>query len=104
MGLIANALRDRLIAVYGTWLEQDDLGRRYVGLCGPESDHGATSVRQFLEELVRTSSGPRPSLIDRPHSTIPTAPCFNCFAARLSFGRALADSSKRWPCRRCAFW
>jgi hypothetical protein len=72
--MIANALRDRLIAVYGTWLEQDDLGRRYVGLCGPESDHGATSVRQFLEELVRTSSGPkafldRPTALDHPDST-----------------------------------
>ena len=73
--MIANALRDRLMAVYGTWLEQDDLGRRYVGLCGPESDHGATSVRQFLEELVRTSSGPkavleRPTALDHPDSTL----------------------------------
>jgi len=73
--MIANALRDRLIAVYGTWLEQDDLGRRYVGVSGPESDHGATSVRQFLEELVRTSSGPkalleRPAALDHPDSTL----------------------------------
>lgn len=73
--MIGQALRDRLIAVYETWLEQDDLGRRYVGVCDPQSDHGATSVRQLLEELVRSSSGQkamfeRPAALDHPDSTL----------------------------------
>ena len=56
--MIGPALLDRLTAVYAAWLDQDDLGQRYVEVCGSQQDGGATSVRQFLEELLRLSSGP----------------------------------------------
>ena len=56
---------NRLTAVYATWLDEDDLGQRYVEVCGPEQDAGATSVRQFLEDLLRLSSGPD-AQIERP--------------------------------------
>jgi hypothetical protein len=72
--MIEPALLNRLIAVYATWLEEDDLGQRYVEVCSPGHDAGATSVRQFLEELMRLSSGPdaqieRPAALQHPDST-----------------------------------
>lgn len=72
-GMIEPALRDRLTAVYATWLERDDFGERYVEVLGPQGT-GVTSVRQFLEELLRLSSGPnaqfrRPAALDHPDST-----------------------------------
>lgn len=71
--MIEPALRDRLTTVYATWLERDDFGERYVEVLGPQ-DTGVTSVRQFLEELLRLSSGPnaqikRPAALDHPDST-----------------------------------
>ena len=74
VGMIEPTLRDRLTAVYETWLDQDDFGQRYVEVCGPEQDNGVTSVRQFLEELLRLSSGPnahieRPAALEHPDST-----------------------------------
>jgi hypothetical protein len=67
--------RDRLIATYSTWLDQDDLGQCYVEVCGPAQDIGATSVRQFLADLLRSSCGPdalirRPAALDHPDSTL----------------------------------
>jgi len=56
--MIGPALLNRLTAVYAVWLDQDDLGQRYVEVCSSQQDAGATSVRQFLEELLRLSSGP----------------------------------------------
>ncbi len=73
--MIGPTLRDRLIAVYETWLNQDDFGQRYVEACRPRQDAGVTSVRQFLEELMRLSSGPhaqveRPVALEHPDSTL----------------------------------
>ena len=73
-GMIEPALRDRLTTVYATWLDDDDLGQRYVEVCSPRQDAGVTSVRQFLEELLRLSSGPnpdieRPGALEHPDST-----------------------------------
>ena len=72
--MIEPTLRDRLTAVYETWLNQDDFGQRYVEVCGPAQDNGVTSVRQFLEELLQLSSGPnahieRPAALEHPEST-----------------------------------
>ncbi|MDP1692115.1 MAG: hypothetical protein Q8L49_09250 [Burkholderiaceae bacterium] len=72
--MIEPTLRDRLTAVYETWLDDDDFGHRYVEVCRPERDNGVTSVRQFLEELLRSSSGPnarieRPAALEHPDST-----------------------------------
>ena len=72
--MIEPALRDKLAAVYATWVDQDDFGQRFAQVCGPRQDAGASSVRQFLEELLRTSSGPnalieRPVALDHPDST-----------------------------------
>ena len=69
--MIGPALRDRLTAVYATWLDQDDFGRRYIEACNSQRDVGATSVRQFLEELTRLSLGPtadieRPAALEHP--------------------------------------
>jgi hypothetical protein len=71
---------DRLIATYTTWLDQDDLGQCYVEVCGPAQDIGATSVRQFLADLLRSSWGPdalirRPAALDHPDSTLLQLPC-----------------------------
>ena len=73
-GMIEPALRDRLTTVNATWLDDDDLGQRYVEVCSPRQDAGVTSVRQFLEELLRLSSGPnpdieRPAALEHPDST-----------------------------------
>jgi hypothetical protein len=73
--MIGPALLNRLTAVYATWLDEDDLGQRYVEVCGPEQDAGATSVRQFLEDLLRLSSGPdaqieRPAALAHTDSTL----------------------------------
>lgn len=72
--MIEPALRDRLTTVFATWLERDDFGERYVEVLGP-LDTGVTSVRRFLEELMRLSSGPnaqvkRPAALDHPDSTL----------------------------------
>jgi hypothetical protein len=72
--MIEPTLRDKLTAVYETWLDQDDFGQRYVEVCRPEQDNGVTSVRQFLEELLQLSSGPnahieRPAALEHPNST-----------------------------------
>ena len=72
--MIEPTLRDRLTAVYANWLDQDDFGRRYVEVFSPRQDTGVTSVRQFLEELLRLSSGPnadieRPAALEHPDST-----------------------------------
>jgi hypothetical protein len=66
--------RDRLIAVYATWVDQDDFGQRIAQICRPRQDAGVSSVRQFLEELLQASSGPnalieRPAALDHPDST-----------------------------------
>lgn len=66
---------DRLIAIYAAWLDQDDLGQRYLGTEGDPRDIGATSVRHFLAELLRSSSGPnadihRPAALEHPDSTL----------------------------------
>jgi hypothetical protein len=73
--MIEPTLRDRLTAVYETWLDRDDFGQRYVEACQPGQDIGVTSVRQFLEELLRASSGPqarmeRPAALEHPDSTL----------------------------------
>lgn len=72
--MIEPALRDRLTDVYATWLDDDDLGQRYVEVRSAQQDAGVTSVRQFLEELLRLSSGPtpdieRPAALEHPDST-----------------------------------
>ena len=72
--MIEPPLRDRLIAVYTTWLDQDDFGQRYMAVLSPAQDSTLTSVRQFLEELLRLSSGPnaqieRPAALEHPDST-----------------------------------
>jgi hypothetical protein len=72
--MIGPALLNRLTAAYVGWLDEDDLGQRYVEVCGAEQDAAATSVRVFLEELMRLSSGPgaqfeRPTALDHPDST-----------------------------------
>ncbi len=72
--MIKPALRDRLTTIYATWLDHDDLGQCYVEVCSPQEDAGLTSVRQFLEELLRLSSGPdarieRPAALEHPDST-----------------------------------
>lgn len=74
VGMIEPALRDRLTAVYATWLDQDDFGQRYVQVCGPRQDADVTSVQQFLGELLQLSSGPnahieRPAALEHPDST-----------------------------------
>jgi hypothetical protein len=74
VGMIEPTLRDRLTAVYATWLDQDDFGQRYVEVLSPQQDTGVTSVRHFLEELLRLSSGPnahieRPAALEHPDST-----------------------------------
>ena len=51
VGMIEPTLRDRLTAVYETWLDRDDLGQRYVEVCSHQQDARPTSVRQFLEDL-----------------------------------------------------
>ena len=73
--MIEPTLRDRLVAVYETWLDQDDLGQRYAEVCTLQQDVGPTSVRQFLEELLRLSSGPnaqieRPAALEHADSTL----------------------------------
>ena len=65
VGMIEPALRDRLTAVYSTWLDQDDFGQRYVQVCGPHQDADVTSVQQFLGELLQLSSGPNAHM-ERP--------------------------------------
>jgi len=72
--MIGPALLNRLTAVYAAWLDQDDLGERYVEVCSSEQDAGATSVRQFLGELLRLSSGPDAQIgplaaLEHPDST-----------------------------------
>ena len=72
--MIEPTLRDRLTAVYAAWLDQDDFGQRYVEVFSPRQDTGVISVRQFLEELLRLSSGPnadieRPAALEHPDST-----------------------------------
>jgi hypothetical protein len=67
-------LRDKLTAVYATWLDQDDFGQRYAQVCSPQQDAGVGSVREFLGELLQASSGPnapikRPAALDHPDST-----------------------------------
>ena len=42
--MIEPTLRDTLAAVYATWLDQDDLGQRYVEVFSPQQDPGVTSV------------------------------------------------------------
>ena len=48
--MIEPALLASLTAAYSMWLDEDDFGRRFVEVCGPQQDGGVTSVRQFLEE------------------------------------------------------
>lgn len=72
---LSGGQHDRLIAIYATWLDQDDLGQRYLGTEGDPRDIGATSVRHFLTELLRSSSGPnadirRPAALEHPDSTL----------------------------------
>ena len=72
--MIEPALRDKLTAIYATWLDQDDFGQRYVEVFSPLQDTDVTSVRQFLQELLRSSSGPdahiqRPAALEHPDST-----------------------------------
>jgi hypothetical protein len=74
VGMIEPTLCDRLTAIYATWLDQDDFGQRYVEVSSFQQDTGVTSVRQFLGELLRLSSGPnaqieRPAALDHPDST-----------------------------------
>ena len=75
VGMIEPTLRYRLTAVYETWLDRDDLGQRYVEVCSHRQDARPTSVRQFLEDLLRLSSGPnaqieRPAALEHPDSTL----------------------------------
>ncbi len=72
--MIEPALRDRLTAVYESWLDQDDFGQRFVEVTDPQPGTVVTSVFQFLQELLRASSGPqpdieRPTALDFPDST-----------------------------------
>lgn len=72
--MIEPAFRDKLIAIYANWLDQDDLGQRYAHADTLGPDAGVSSVRQFLEELLQASSGPdaqieRPAALDHPDST-----------------------------------
>lgn len=72
--MIEPALRDKLIAVYASWVDRDDFGQQYAQAGSPRPDAGLSSVRQFLEELLQTSSGPnalieRPAALDHPDST-----------------------------------
>ena len=72
--MIGPALLDRLTVLYASWLDEGDLGQRYVEVCGAEQGAAATSVREFLEELMRLSSGPdarfeRPTALEHPDST-----------------------------------
>ena len=63
--MIGPTLRDRLVAVYSNWLDQDDFGVRLIGADGLQQGNGVTSVRQFLGELVRAVYVPNP-LVERP--------------------------------------
>jgi hypothetical protein len=76
VGMIEPTVRDRLTAVYETWLDQDDFGQRYVEVCRPEQDNGVTSVRQFLEELLRLSSGPNAQHPDSTFMQLLGSPLF----------------------------
>lgn len=72
--MMAAGLRERLIAVFSTWVDQDEFGPRMDQTGGPQQDAGVYSVRQFLEELLRSSAGPnavieRPAALDHPDST-----------------------------------
>jgi hypothetical protein len=72
---LSGGQHDRLIAIYATWLDQDDLGQRYLGTESDPRDVGATSVRHFLAELLRSPSGPnadirRPAALEHPDSTL----------------------------------
>lgn len=72
---ISRHQHDPLTAIYATWLDRDDLGQCYAGMGGDPQDIGATSVRQFLAELLRSSFGPnaeirRPAALDHPDSTL----------------------------------
>ncbi len=73
--MIGPAMRDRLLSVYEVWLQQDQFGQRYAQTSPPGLNAGVRSVRQFLEELMRVSSGPnaqvqRPTALEHPDSTL----------------------------------
>ena len=63
--MIGPTLRDRLVAVYSNWLDQDDFGVQFSGAGGLQQGNGVTSVRQFLEELVRAVCAPN-AVVERP--------------------------------------
>jgi hypothetical protein len=72
--MIGPTLHTRLTRVYASWLNKDDLGRRFIGAGDPQLAAGVASVRQFLEELIRGSSEPGasfslPAAIEDPDST-----------------------------------
>ena len=56
--MMAAGLRERLIALFSTWVDQDEFGPRMDQMDGSLQDAGVHSVRQFLEELLRSSAGP----------------------------------------------
>jgi len=61
--MIGPTLRERLVAVYSNWLDQDDFGVQFID--GLQRGDCVTSVRQFLEELVRAVSAPS-AVVERP--------------------------------------
>ncbi|MDP3082888.1 MAG: hypothetical protein Q8N44_04235 [Rubrivivax sp.] len=72
--MIEPALRDKLTAAYESWLDQDDFGQRFVEVTDAQPGRAVISVLQFLQELLRASSGPqpvirRPTPLDDPDST-----------------------------------
>lgn len=62
-------MRDKLTAVYESWLDRDDLGERFAEGTDPQPGTVVTSVLQFLQGLLRASSGPQPD-IERPTALV----------------------------------
>ena len=73
--MIGPTLLDRLVAVYAGWLDQDELGVHFLGSNGLQPDGQVTSVREFLEDLIRAASGPDavfelPAALKHPDGTL----------------------------------
>ena len=64
--MMGPTLRDRLAAIYSSWLDRDDFPPHFIAAGGPQQGNGVTSVRQFLEELIRASSATNAYIVERP--------------------------------------
>jgi hypothetical protein len=55
--MIEPALRDKLVAAYASWLDEDDFGQQYAQVGSPRPEAGVGSVASFWRSCCKQQRG-----------------------------------------------